>query len=595
MNNKQLQEQFIEYCVDSKHGLIKPHKMSQARLIAKWSSQEIYEVLMELQLMNLEGINNVLSAITGVPVKDPMTESFHMQFPRKTLSLVSHKAAVEYRIFPIRIEQGKLQLAMANPTDATVLKAVNKMSGLPIEPFVCYSKNILRAVVRFYNFITDKSFESLIRDAMDEIKGKKRVAPPPPNIWTEPLSQALRREIRLFPTQAGLLEEGEVSVSLLVQKIINNAVYLGASDIHFEPFEDAVTVRFRKDGMLFAQWFIPNDLNSYVFNRIKVMAGLDVTSTRRPQDGYIAYENVLPVGVDIRVSVVPSVNGERIVLRLLDKSRGLFNPELLGLEEDHLVLFQKKIRSPQGMILMTGPTGSGKTTTIYAALDQLNTEHRCIITIEDPTEYELKGINQVQVEPRFEMGFTQSLRAILRQNPDVIVLGEVRDSESAIVAVNASSTGHMVFSTLHTNDASQAIPRLISMGCDPYVLSDSLQLIVAQRLVRRLCPGCKRIDEIDDRRIKELGLSDIEVGTHTYYAPVGCQECNQLGYLGRVGVFELLVIDDTIRDMIVSHAHGLQIHKYAVSVGMRTMHQDALIKARDGITSLDEVQRVTPR
>jgi type II secretory ATPase GspE/PulE/Tfp pilus assembly ATPase PilB-like protein len=596
MDTTRLQEEFIRHCVAPERDLIKSHKMSQARLIAEWTGQEIYEVLMDLQLMNLEEINAALAAVTGVPAVDPLTESFRTLYAKKTLSLVSHRIALEQRVFPLWVQNGRLHLVMANPTDDELVRAVEKMAHYPVQRHVCLGKNILRAVVRYYNLSQDKSFEAMIRDALDEIKGKKKVEPLP-SIWSEPLGQALTREIRVFPAAArdAAPRDSEVGIAQIVQRIIDNAIFLGASDIHFEPFENVIKVRFRKDGILFSQWFVPNELRTHLVNRIKVMSGIDPTISKRPQEGYIAYENVLPVGVDIRVSIVPSFFGERIVLRLLDKHRGLFNPVLLGMSADDLHLFLAKIRSPQGLILMTGPTGSGKTTTIYAALSHLNTEDKCIITIEDPIEYELKGINQIQVDPRFDMGFSDAFKSILRQNPDIVLLGEIRDPESAQVAVNASSTGHLVISTLHTNDASHAVPRLLSMGCDPHVLSNSLQLVVAQRLLRRLCPHCKRPDSLGTDRLRALDLSNDDVQGGSYFAAGGCPACNQLGYLGRIGAFEMLRPDEAIRELILQKQPGLFIFRQARQTGMKTIYEDALRLAAEGITSLDEVIRVARR
>ena len=592
MNDLQLQEKFIEHCISTKTGFIKPHKMRQAQLISEWSKKPIFDVLMELQLISQAGINEALSETTGYPVFDPLTEAYLTQYSKEVLGKISHKMAVEHRAFPFKLENGKLHMVLANPTDETAVAALEKMAGYQIVRYVCYSKHILRAVVRYYNVVSDKSFENLVHDALDEISGRKKFKAPP-SIWTEPLSEALRREIRLFPATSVELAEGEVSITLLVQKIINNAIYLGASDIHFEPFEDVIKVRFRKDGMLFAQWYVPNDLRVNLFNRLKVMSGMDLTVSKRPQDGYISYENLLPVGVDIRASIIPAMHGERAVLRLLDKAKGLLDPTRLGFEQDNHELFQRKIRSPHGLILMTGPTGSGKTTTIYAALSKLNSENRSIITIEDPVEYELQGINQIQVDPRFDMTFTQSFRAVLRQNPDVILLGEIRDPESAQVAVHASSTGHLVFSTLHTNDAANAIPRLISMGCDPYVLADALKLVVGQRLVRRLCESCQTPDNLDEQRLAELGFDAEDVPEGEYFRAVGCAHCNGMGYMGRFGVFELLVPDYIIQEMTVNRAPGTMIHKHAVDQGMLTMRGAAMIKAQRGQTSLDEVIRLT--
>jgi type II secretory ATPase GspE/PulE/Tfp pilus assembly ATPase PilB-like protein len=590
MTDLELQEKFIEHCVTE--GLVPVHKMAQARIIAESAGRQIYEVLEDIHLLSQNQLNQALSETTGVPPLDPFLESYKTLFSEETLCMISHKLAISKLVFPLWVKDGALHVVMANPTDTATIDAISKMSGFPVEAHVCYFKNVIRAVVRYYSYISGKRFEVIVKDAIDEITGKKTIIAPP-SIWVEPLSEALFREVKLFPGNIEPPKEGEVAINQLVQKIIDNAIYIGASDIHIEPFADVVKVRLRRDGILDSQWYVPNEIKSYLYNRIKVMANLDLTSSNKPQDGHIPYENILPVGVDIRVATVPTEHGERIVLRLLDKNRTLLHPEAIGMEPEDQRLYQKQIQAPQGLVLLTGPTGSGKTTTIYVGLDQLNTDERCIITIEDPVEYELSGVSQVQIDPRQNFGFSNALRAILRQNPDVVLLGEIRDPESAQVAVSASSTGHLVFSTLHTNSAADAVTRLISMDADPFVLSSSLQMIVGQRLVRRLCNKCKQPIIPSQEQAVMLGLVQEGLSDETFHGPVGCDACFGHGYLGRIGVFELLAVDDAVRNMIVSQAPSIRIQQYAVENGMRTMRQDALRKAARGITSLDEVIKRT--
>lgn len=590
MTYDELAKVFLDHCI--KNNLIPAHKISQAQMIADVSDRDIYELLLDTQLLNIDLLNELLSKITGYPFLDPLYESIHKPYAKETLYTLSHKLAFENMIFPIKIEEGSLHLAMANPTDEQVVRTVEAVAKYPVKRYVCYFKNIMRAVVRFYTYLGGKTFEVIVTDALDEVSGKKKIEAPP-SIWNEPIAKAMTREIRLFSGQQDPPREGEVAISLLVQKIINNAIYLGVSDIHIEPFEEVIKVRFRKDGVLFAQWYIPIRLQSNLVNRLKVMANMDPTAHSKPQGGYISYENIVIVGVDIRASTVPTMYGERFAMRLLDKSRTLLNPADLGLNENELKLFATKIKSPQGLILMTGPTGSGKTTTIYAALDQLNRESSSIITIEDPIEYQMLGISQIQIKPKQELGFAEVFREVLRQDPDVILLGEIRDSDSAKVAVTASSTGHLVFSTLHTNNAASSIPRLISMGTDSFVLSDTLELIIAQRLVRRLCPHCKKEDELHEDRLKELGLDAKELKDGNFFAPQGCKQCNFTGYISRIGVFELLNPNEQIREMIIHKEPSLHIERQAQESGMVNMRQDAMDKARKGIVSLDEVIRVT--
>lgn len=590
MTNNELSSVFLDYCI--RNNLIPAHKISQAQMIAEVSDRDIFELLLDTQLLHVDQLNEILSKITGYPFLDPLYESIHKPFAKETLYTLSHKLAFENMIFPIKIDQGSLHLVMANPTDEAVIKKVETIAKYPVKRYICYFKNIMRAVVRFYTYLGGKSFETLVTDALDEVSGKKKIDVPP-SIWTEPIAKAMTREINFFNLQPTPPSEGEVAVSLLVQKILNNAIFLGVSDIHIEPFQEVIKVRFRKDGVLFAQWYIPISLRTNIVNRLKVLAGMDPTIRNKPQSGYISYENIVIVGVDIRASTVPTMYGERFAMRLLDKSRTILNPIDLGMNTNDLKLFRTKIKSPQGLVLMTGPTGSGKTTTIYAALDQLNKEYRSIITIEDPIEYQMLGVSQIQVKQRRGLNFAEAFREVLRQDPDVILLGEIRDTDSAKVAVTASSTGHLVFSTLHTNNAANSIPRLTAMSADSYVLSDTLELIIAQRLVRRLCPHCRKEDDLHEERLSQLGMDTSETADGNYFVAQGCEHCSFTGYISRIGVFEMLNPNERIREMIIHKEPSLHIERQARETGMIVMREDALEKARKGIVSLDEVVRVT--
>ncbi|MDP8256497.1 MAG: ATPase, T2SS/T4P/T4SS family [Candidatus Alcyoniella australis] len=594
MNANDLRDLFLNSCIEQQ--CLSPYKVPQAQMLAKASGKEIFDVLLDLGLLSLDQINNILSRVSGYPKLDPLVESLRHPPTKEALACVSQKVAINSRVFPLRIEDGELQLVMANPTDDSAVRAIQEMCGYPVKRFVCYPKNVLRTVARYYSAYGRKSFEELVQDGLDEVSGKRRIEPIQ-SIWTEPLGQALYREISLFPRQKQFEEQppepGEVAVSLLVRKILDNAIFLGASDVHFEPFQDVIKVRFRRDGVLFSQWFIPDLLRTNLFNRIKIIGGMNPSITRRTQSGHIKYDPARMIGVDIRASIVPTLFGERLALRLLDKGRTLLNPLTLGMEPDDLRTFMGKIISPQGLILITGPTGSGKTTTIYSALDTLNQEERCIMTIEDPIEYLMSGVSQVQIDQRNDLGYAAAFREVLRQDPNVILLGEIRDSESAEVAVSASATGHLVFSTLHTNDAAGAVQRLISMGADAFVIADSLQLIIAQRLVRRLCLHCKQPDELSEERLQQLGLSSEQLADGKYYRPVGCPRCKNMGYQGRIAVFEILQPNSELRGMINENRPARDIKQAAVKAGMRTIRCDALLKAGLGITSLDEVVRVT--
>ncbi len=395
-----------------------------------------------------------------------------------------------------------------------------------------------------------------------------------------------------LPAPEDLLESAdEAPIIRLINALLAEAVKEGASDIHIEPFEEKLVVRFRIDGVLREVLQPKRSLAPLIISRIKVMAKLDIAEKRLPQDGRIS----LRVGgraVDVRVSTLPSSHGERVVLRLLDKQAGRLDLEQLGMKPAELAAMESLIRRPHGIILVTGPTGSGKTTTLYAVLSRLNDRSRNVITVEDPIEYYLPGINQTQVNIKVDMTFARGLRAILRQDPDIVMVGEIRDLETAEIAVQASLTGHLVLSTLHTNTAVGTITRLRDMGVEPFLLSSSIIGVLAQRLVRRLCPDCKEAHAATAADLTTLGLKPLDQQDITLYRPVGCKACNQLGYRGRLGIFELVLVDDKIQDLIHDGAGEHELEKFARrhTAGMR---QNAADKVLAGETSLEEMVRVT--
>ncbi len=380
-----------------------------------------------------------------------------------------------------------------------------------------------------------------------------------------------------LPKIADLLEsEDDAPIVRLINALFSQAVRDNASDIHIEAFDQRSVVRFRRDGMLRDVLEPPQAAHAALVSRIKIMASLDIAEKRQPQDGRIGLR-LAGRPVDVRVSILPTAHGERVVLRLLDKQAGRLNLTGLGMPETTLAALRELVRQPHGIILVTGPTGSGKTTTLYAALGQLDAKHTNIVTVEDPIEYDLDGVGQTQVNPRIELTFARALRAILRQDPDVVMIGEIRDLETAQIAVQASLTGHLVFATLHTNDAVSAVNRLVDMGVEPFLLASSLIGVVAQRLVRRLCPDCRKA-------VAEPG------GT---YGAAGCAACNQTGYRGRTGIYEMLTVDDALRRLIHARSSEQQLREYAVAHGMRSLRQDGERWVAQGVTSLEELARVT--
>ncbi|MFO7459096.1 MAG: type II secretion system ATPase GspE, partial [Desulfatiglandales bacterium] len=380
----------------------------------------------------------------------------------------------------------------------------------------------------------------------------------------------------------------EAPIIRLVNVVLTQALRRQASDIHIEPYEKEIKVRFRIDGILYEAFSLPKRFQAHIVSRLKVMANLDIAEKRVPQDGRIKIK-VANKAVDIRVSVIPMAYGERVVLRLLDKGVSLLGLGDMGLDPEKLTIFERLINKNSGILLVTGPTGSGKTTTLYAAINKINSTEKNIITIEDPIEYELAGVGQIQVNPKTELTFARGLRSVLRHDPDIIMVGEIRDLETVEIAIQASLTGHLVFSTLHTNDAAGALTRLVDMGVEPFLIASSLLGVVAQRLVRRICPECKESFHLAESALAELGLPRDQV----LWRGRGCEGCMQSGYRGRTGIFELLLMDNEVRHLLTSGADSVTIKEAAVRRGMATLFGDGLRKVQRGITTLDEVMRVT--
>jgi general secretion pathway protein E len=440
-----------------------------------------------------------------------------------------------------------------------------------VQPVLARPSTVLHAINRSYDLISETT-EKMVEDLHEE-------------------------ELDLLATDLeepkDLLDASdEAPIIRLVNSILYNSVKQRASDIHIEPFEKELVVRFRIDGVLYDMVRPPKRFQSSVASRIKIMAGLNIAEKRLPQDGRIRIK-IGGKDVDIRVSVIPTAHGERIVMRLLDRTQVLLRLEEIGLAGRKLQQIRKLIRMSYGILLETGPTGSGKTTTLYAALSEINTPDKNIITVEDPIEYQLKGVGQIQVNPKIDLTFARGLRAILRQDPDVIMVGEIRDLETAEIAIQASLTGHLVLSTLHTNDAPTAVTRLVDMGIEPFLVSSSLTGVVAQRLVRVLCPRCKEPYVPTDEELEGLQVSRYQIPNGHFYRRKGCQKCSDTGYLGRTGIYELLIVDDEIQNLILKGADANSIRKAAIAKGMTTLRQDGAEKVLAGMTTVQEVARVS--
>ncbi|MBP7177188.1 MAG: Flp pilus assembly complex ATPase component TadA [Thermoclostridium sp.] len=478
----------------------------------------------------------------------------------KAMSLISHEASAKYKALAIGFDQNRLQVALMNPNDLMALDDLRILTGYEIQPVVVPDKELMNAIKKY----TQDSVVDQEKESISEAKPEEDT------------------------------QEDEKPAVQLANQIFNLAVEAGASDIHIEPQEVMLRVRFRIDGVLHEIMQQPSRSVATLTSRIKVLAGMNIAERRIPQDGRITLK-IEGKTIDVRVASLPSAYGEKLTLRLLNRSSRLITLSELGFPETHLKSYIETIQKPYGFILITGPTGSGKSTTLYASLAKLNSVDKNIITLEDPIERRMEGLNQIQMNAKAGMSFASGLRSILRSDPDIIMVGEIRDFETAKIAVESALTGHLVLSTLHTNDAVGAVSRLGDMGVEKYLTSSALAGVVAQRLMRILCPNCKKPyvltrDEVM-KTVPDLPLEDHEHEV-TLYQPRGCMLCNQTGYKGRVGIYEFMRVDETIQRMIMTDASANDLLKHAVDSGMITMRMDGLIKVKKGISSLQELLRV---
>ncbi len=542
-------------------GVITPEQLMEALEEQKHTNERIGEVLMRLGYATEKEVLNALGEQLGLPVVN-LNE---YDVDPAALAKVPQEFAIRHRLLPLRTEDHTLVVAMANPLDVHPLDDLHLVTGLEIRPAIASPSEIQRVIEQF-------TMERMIQDISEQ---EQEI--------TEEVTDIA--DLQKMATEALVIQ--------LVNLIIHRAVQSRASDIHIEPFEREVKVRYRIDGVLREVQSPPKRLHPAIVSRIKILADMNIAERRLPQDGRIRLR-VSGRLIDLRVSTVPTLFGESVVMRILDKSTALLGLEELGMQAETLQQFRRLIYQPYGIILVTGPTGSGKTTSLYASLMEIYSPEKKVITIEDPVEYQLPGVNQIQVRPNIGLTFATGLRHIVRQDPDIIMVGEIRDPETVDIAINAALTGHLVFSTLHTNDAPGAITRLLDMGAEAYLVASSLIGSVAQRLVRRICPRCKEPVEVKPELLHAIGLTPEEARGKTFKGR-GCEECDRTGYRGRMGVFELLRIDDEIRRMIVERTSSTVIKQYAVSKGMKTLLADGRDKVLQGLTTVEEVLRVCQR
>jgi len=548
-------------------GLLTPADLEHALSLQQERGGRLGQILIAEKIVRPEAFYPQLAAQMGFNFISRIADrEIDLEIIRK---LPIHFAK-HYQILPIEVRDDHLVVASADPLNFFALDDLRMLMGMEILPTLAPSDVILEAINRVY----DRAAESAER-AMDELSKEN----------LDMLAQELEEPKDLLDAS------DEAPIIRLVNSLLFQAIKERASDIHIEPFERDVSVRFRIDGELREKIRPPKRFQNSIASRVKIMGGLNIAEKRLPQDGRIRIK-LAGKDVDIRLSTIPVAHGERIVMRLLDKTSVILNLEDLGLDGDMLTKVNRMINRPNGIILVTGPTGSGKTTTIYAALTRINRPDLNIITVEDPVEYQIQGIGQIQVNPKINLTFASGLRHILRQDPDVIMVGEIRDVETAEIAIQSSLTGHLVLSTLHTNDAAGALTRLLDMGVEPFLVASTLAATMAQRLVRVLCQ-CKQLYQPVDEEIAEIGLHRDQVPPDGFYRPVGCDHCLQTGYLGRSAIYELLMVDDEVRDLIVKRSDSVTIKKAAMRNGMRTLRDDGALKVISGVTSVAEVLSVT--
>jgi len=555
---KSLGESLVE------EGIITAEQLKQAQVEEKRAGQRLGKVLVKLGFIAEDDLVSFLSAKLGLP----RIELGNYLIDPKIVELVPEALARKYELIPVLKIGNRLTCAMVDPWNIFALDDIRAKTNMVIEPAVATEAEIKKALNEQYG--AKGSIEDLIK-SIDE----------------EKLGIGGGKELDAKKLQ-GIVEEPVVIK--LVNLIVMKAIKEGASDIHIEPEEESLKTRLRVDGMLHEISSPPKHLQSAIISRIKIMANLDIAERRIPQDGRFSLK-MEGKEVDVRVSCIPTIYGENVVLRLLDAASAVLSLEQLGFSKGMLEKFNKLISRPHGIILVTGPTGSGKTTTLYASLDKINTVEKNIITIEDPVEYKLAGIRQMQVEAKVDLTFANGLRSILRQDPNIIMVGEIRDLETAEIAIQAALTGHLVFSTLHTNDAPGAITRLIDMGLEPFLASSSVIGVLAQRLVRKICPACKEKHAPTKEALEDIGLSGDE--KINFYSGKGCPKCMNTGYKGRIGIYELMIPDEKIHNAIVAKAPTEEIRKLARAAGMITLMEDGIEKIREGVTSVEEVLRVT--
>jgi len=562
MSNNRLGELLV------REKLISLQQLRQAQDEQSRSGHALGYTLQKLGFLSDTEITSFLSQQYRVPTIN--LEEYEID--ADILKLVAREQCEKHKVLPVSRAGSSLVVAMADPTNLTAIDDLKYLTRYNVEPVIASEASILAAIERYYN--VGPSYEEVMAgfdEAEIEVKGDDE-------------------ELNLMELEK---QSEDAPVVKLVNMVLLNAIKKGASDIHVEPYEKKLRVRYRVDGVLIEEMTPPMKLKNAIASRLKIMSSLDIAERRLPQDGRIKLKLGKGREMDFRVSVLPTLWGEKIVLRLLDKGNLQLDMTKLGFDVGPLDDFKWAINQPWGMVLVTGPTGSGKTTTLYSALSELNKVAHNISTAEDPVEYNLHGINQVQMHDEIGLNFAMALRSFLRQDPDIIMVGEIRDFETAEIAVKAALTGHMVLSTLHTNDAPATIFRLLNMGVEPFLITASVNLVLAQRLARKICADCKAPRELDHKALKECGFTDEQIANAKLFKGAGCRTCNNTGYKGRVALYEVMRFTDTLKEMVLGGSSAAELKMGAIKSGMLTLRMSGITKVLDGVTTTEEIMRVT--
>ena len=606
-----------------RENLITSQQLREALEYQRTNGGRLGSNLIKLGIISDDVITAVLSRQYGVPSIN--LELF--QIEEETIKLISHEVALKYTVLPISKVGSTLTLAMADPTNVFAMDDIKFMTGLNVEPVIASEASLQIAITKYYS--ASKAIDVVMNGSDDFGKLAAKLSrssngnghgnghnPNAVKVGERLVESDLNVSLDKFKFETAAVDEDfevvedndeidlaalavaseDAPVVRLVNVLLVDSLRRGASDIHVEPYEKDFRIRFRIDGILYDVMHPPMKMRDALLSRLKIMSKLDISEKRLPQDGRIKIKVKIDNRsreLDFRVSTLPTLFGEKIVLRLLDKDKLMLDMTKLGFEQESLEIFQRNIAKPYGMVLVTGPTGSGKTNTLYSALQALNTSETNIMTAEDPVEFNLPGINQVQMKEQIGLNFAAALRSFLRQDPNIVLVGEIRDFETAEIAIKAALTGHLVLSTLHTNDAPSTISRMVNMGIEPFLVATSVNIIQAQRLIRRICKDCKEEVHVPIEGFVEIGFTAEEAAEIKSFRGKGCQTCNGTGFKGRVGLYEVMEITDELRELIIIGASAIELRKKAIELGMITLRKSGLYKIREGITTIEEVVKET--